>query len=388
MGDHERLIELMRLLYASPGTSEGWQRFLDALRAEIRASGAAFVSYNRHVAKGDVTAMAGFAPEAVSRYVDHWAAEDPWARSSGILGLAPGGVAVGEEVVPRDHMVRTPYYNDYALHFDITHAMFGLLEGHPGALSILTLNRGERDGGFALDEQALLSALMPHLQRAVQMHRRLVGAVDFAAVAMDVLDRLPHCLLTVSDAGRVLFVNRRSRALLETRDGLAIDDGELRCGTVADTDALRAAMRAAASVAAGTSLAPSVPVQVGRPSGKRPYVVLVAPLGAALSPLGAAQSRTLLVTITDPQQAIFGDVGSEADGESREGEIRGLFNLSPAEARLAWLIVQGHTIREAAARLGWRESSARTRLKSVLEKTNTHRQAELIALVFRRLGRP
>jgi DNA-binding CsgD family transcriptional regulator len=388
MVDRDRVVGLMRLLYAAPGAAEGWQSFLEALRSQIRSSGAAFVSYNSHVATGDVTATDGFAPEAVSGYVNHWAAEDPWARSSGMQALGSGQVAIGEQFVPRSRMIRTAYYNEYALPFDITHAIFGLLEVQSGAMSILTLNRGEREGHFHAREQALLSALMPHLQRALQMHRRLVGTVHFAAVAMDALERSPHCLLLVSAQGRIVFANRSSRALLETRDGLGIDGGELCCGTVSDTDALRAAVRMAASVAAGTSPTPPVPIRIGRPSGRRPYVVLVAPLGAALPDARPAQGPIVLVAITDPQPAPGDGDAVTGSQDSREGAIRELLHLSPAEARLTWLIVQGYTVREAAERLGWRENSARTRLKSVLEKTSTHRQAELIALVVRRLSCP
>ncbi|HJL06770.1 MAG TPA: hypothetical protein RMH85_26410 [Polyangiaceae bacterium LLY-WYZ-15_(1-7)] len=61
------------------------------------------------------------------------------------------------------------------------------------------------------------------------------------------------------------------------------------------------------------------------------------------------------------------------------------FGFTPAEARLVDALVRGESLKEAAARFGVRESTARVQLKSVFAKTNVRRQAELVAHVFRAL---
>jgi DNA-binding CsgD family transcriptional regulator len=61
--------------------------------------------------------------------------------------------------------------------------------------------------------------------------------------------------------------------------------------------------------------------------------------------------------------------------------IQGLFDLTPAEARLAEVIASGSQPREAAASLGIAEETARTTLKRVFSKTGVGRQAELVALL-------
>ena len=59
-----------------------------------------------------------------------------------------------------------------------------------------------------------------------------------------------------------------------------------------------------------------------------------------------------------------------------------LFNLTPAEAKLTRLFAEGCGLTEAATRLGVTRETLRTRLKSIFEKTNTHRQAELVRLIL------
>ena len=58
-----------------------------------------------------------------------------------------------------------------------------------------------------------------------------------------------------------------------------------------------------------------------------------------------------------------------------------LFDLTPAEARLAAVIAGGHPPRDAALRLGVTEATARTTLKRILAKTGTRRQADLVGLL-------
>ena len=61
--------------------------------------------------------------------------------------------------------------------------------------------------------------------------------------------------------------------------------------------------------------------------------------------------------------------------------LTGLFDLTPAEARVARAIAGGQTIDEAAAALGVSRETIRTQLRAVLAKTGTTRQAELVRLL-------
>lgn len=60
-----------------------------------------------------------------------------------------------------------------------------------------------------------------------------------------------------------------------------------------------------------------------------------------------------------------------------------IFGLTPAEARLTLLLVDGKTLDEIAHLRHLSVATVRTQLKAVFEKTHTHRQAELVVLVSR-----
>lgn len=68
--------------------------------------------------------------------------------------------------------------------------------------------------------------------------------------------------------------------------------------------------------------------------------------------------------------------------ELQEGKLREMYGLTPAEERLAQLILQGLRLHEAEAALGIRHSTARTHMKRIYAKTGTHRQVELVRLLI------
>jgi DNA-binding CsgD family transcriptional regulator len=58
------------------------------------------------------------------------------------------------------------------------------------------------------------------------------------------------------------------------------------------------------------------------------------------------------------------------------------FRLTPSEAKLASIIARGAPPDIAARELKISRETARNKLKSVLAKTDTHRQSELVALLL------
>lgn len=63
--------------------------------------------------------------------------------------------------------------------------------------------------------------------------------------------------------------------------------------------------------------------------------------------------------------------------------LKSKFGLTQAEVRLALMLADGISLQHAAENIGVRESTARAQLKAIFSKTNTHRQAMLVALLAR-----
>ena len=62
-------------------------------------------------------------------------------------------------------------------------------------------------------------------------------------------------------------------------------------------------------------------------------------------------------------------------------DLRNIFDLTQAEARVALLVLKGHGLQFVADKLCVGLSTVRVHLQRVFEKTQTHRQAELAKLL-------
>jgi DNA-binding CsgD family transcriptional regulator len=66
--------------------------------------------------------------------------------------------------------------------------------------------------------------------------------------------------------------------------------------------------------------------------------------------------------------------------------LKDRFDLTPAEARLVARLMTGESLRSCAKALGIQYATLRCQLKSVFQKTQTHRQAELVMVVIRAMN--
>ena len=61
--------------------------------------------------------------------------------------------------------------------------------------------------------------------------------------------------------------------------------------------------------------------------------------------------------------------------------LGGLFDLTPAESRLARAIAGGATVQDYARGAAISVETVRTQLKAIMVKTGTHRQSDLVRLL-------
>jgi DNA-binding CsgD family transcriptional regulator len=108
-----------------------------------------------------------------------------------------------------------------------------------------------------------------------------------------------------------------------------------------------------------------------RPSGKRPYVIHVLPSHRrdADEPL---RQPMALVLIVDP----------ENEPEPTAALLRRLYCLTDAEAEVALCVTHGADLKQISEELSISVTTVRTHLQHVFDKTDTHRQAELVRLLL------
>jgi DNA-binding CsgD family transcriptional regulator len=81
-------------------------------------------------------------------------------------------------------------------------------------------------------------------------------------------------------------------------------------------------------------------------------------------------------------------VANEGREISQADFLQDRFDLTPSQARLVVHLVAGSSLRSCAKALGIKYETARGYLKSVFQRTGTHRQAELVLTVFHAMSDP
>jgi DNA-binding CsgD family transcriptional regulator len=339
-----------------------WPRAMDHLSKAVGATGALLlqsdnrtpdVPYSREI------------EELRHRYFgDHWHTRDLRA-ARGVPYLLEGhSVVTDQDILTAEEISKAPFYNEL---FDpLGFYWFAAIKFFAGqAMWGLSIQRTKHQGLFEADEKRVLAGLSDRLTEVASL-TTAVGRIALSS-ATSALDKVHQPAIAVDRFGRVLDVNAGAAGIFDKH--LNIRTYKL---FAADAGAMRCLERLSDQLRTSSDLAPlcAEPIVVRR-GKKNPVVIRVLPIhGAAQNPFMGA--RALLV---------FLDLHAKDIPDARL--LAQAFGLTGAEARLASYIGAGESVELAAERLGVSLSTARTQLKAVFAKTNTHRQAELVALIGR-----
>jgi DNA-binding CsgD family transcriptional regulator len=370
--DENTIYDLLGLLYDSAGSPELWPAFLGRLSGLTGGIGANIYVHEIESGLDSFAAVSNIDPKYLELYGRHYHSVNVWIQSSRPSALRSGEVSISHHHMPDAQLRKTEFYTDFLRPQDYFYGVNATVLKEESRTANLSIVRPRRAGGFAEDEAGLLKILMPHLQRALYLQRLLLRSERRQAALEATFDLLPQAAILLDHNGCATLVNRSARAILARHDGLTIDsDGRLAGGRSGETAALRGLIRSAVGAGTGRGVGAGGYLSLPRPSGGRPLLVLVTPLGGTES-VFERQRPAAAVFVSDPDRQIA----------TPEAMLTELYGLTPAEARLASLLVTGKSLGEAGEELGVSSNTVRTHLKRIFEKTETNRQGDLIRLLL------
>jgi DNA-binding CsgD family transcriptional regulator len=316
----------------------------------------------------DVVATFGMSPQILQEY-GYFAQHDLWAL--GALQKRLFGQAVtGPQVVEERTLMRSLIYNEYLRpKVNVHHIAGAILPMDGGHHAVVGAHRPRDAKDFATVEVGRLTRLLPHLQRALEVRRRLQHAEQAGRSVFSALDQLSLGVIIMTATGRLLHVNAAADAILRSGDGLARTPDGLRAGSKDDDKRLQALIGALRQ-RPGEAQSTGGHLRVRRPSGKQAYAVMLAPVGPGVV-AGANASPTILMFVSDPGEKILSDLSV----------LEELFGFPPAEARLVLALLSGVTVPEFARKTGVTYNTARTLLARAMARTDSRSQVELVLLV-------
>mgnify|MGYP001547476915 CR=1 FL=1 len=181
-----------------------------------------------------------------------------------------------------------------------------------------------------------------------------------SALPPSILDRIGVPIFVVEKGAQLRYANAAGSHMLANSGPLRAIDNVLSADYLPDSQRLKSAI--ANSFSAGESQV----VMMKDTGTRRPPIAVIVPMRNG----GEEQALVLLRQ-------------SPASNAALVNSLRQLFRLSPAEAAIAISLATGADLQEIAEERNVKLNTLRSQIASIMAKTNTRRQAELVALVAR-----
>ncbi len=265
------------------------------------------------------------------------------------------------DVFTEGEMRDDPFYRDLLYPRGLGWAAATAIPLPTGDSFAITVEREYRLGPVETTSVQTLDRLRPHLARAALLSARL--QLDRARIASNTLAALGLAALVLDEHGKVLAANPLIEAMADfviwrAHGGVSLND---RSADKLLHDAITSLDWA---VAPGSR---SFPVR--NLDADATVVAHVIPIRLSARDIFARSAAALVLTPVTLPQALPVEL------------VQSLFDLTPAEARVARELAAGQAVDGIAAAGGVSPNTIRTHVRGVLEKTGCSRQSEVVALL-------
>ncbi|MDH4246189.1 MAG: hypothetical protein OEW39_00035 [Deltaproteobacteria bacterium] len=369
--------EIIDLIYEAALNPERWGEALDELRSFLRARSILFYNWDfSRKGAGFVKENVGLSGNEAQNYMDYYVHREPGFN---FRREKPAGVVSASNfLMTNAQYSELEIYQDFLRPLGIFYSAGMDITKDGSRYACFGMQRAKRMGPFNEQDLGNLALLLPHLGRSLQIGRMFAREQALRQCYEVLLERLPHAVALLDDAGRVVFANRRAEVILSAQDGLSQGLEGVAAGHPLENSHLRQLLRGA--IATGSRVPSGNQTQgsggalaVTRPSGRRPYRVLVMPLPTRHAPIGLEDSQICAALVIREDNA---------DTPLDPALLAALFGFTPGEAALARALAEGLSLEEIAAREGKSVHTLRSQLKGIFTKTGVNSQSRLIRLLM------
>ncbi|AYC32249.1 helix-turn-helix transcriptional regulator [Pseudomonas cavernae] len=361
MSRQEKLYdELVALIYQCVLDESAWQPLLERLMPATGHQQGTLLFWDQHQMGPQLTGVNLLDPASIESYNNYYCNLDPgrdftadspvgyWYHDIRDLGL--------------ERMSRDPYYQELYRPFNL-HSTSCLKLHERGQVGIYLSLLTQRDARLTSAKQReLLQRLTPHLVLAGQMASQINALVLERQHRDLLLDQQRTPLWLVNESGRVFYHNSAAeRRLGQFGCPLQVKHGLLKAKTREPQLKLliRRATEHQGPARAGWLQLPD--------SGGSELLITPVPAHAAFAPVQVKPLALVALLHNEPRGQLLAEI----------------FQLTPAERRLAELLAQGLSPEHCAAKLGVSINTVRSQLRALFRKTETERQTELVNLFLR-----
>lgn len=350
-----------------------WPEVLDRFTEATRAFVCQFLVTDKTRGQLALCESSSSAPVAgVLDYIREYHAIDPHMAHA--MTRPVGEILHTAERFPRAEYESHRFYRDFWAPYNIRSMVAAKVAEDERFVAFACAMRTFDQSEFTPDDLALVSRGLGHVRTALGVARHLERLQDSASVGERLMESSDRPMVLIERSRSVLATNAAARRYLDGDAPLALRDGCL----VGRSSPADAAIERALEQLAELKLrepgdpAPRVAARVPARSGDFAWCTLwdLAPE----SSMGAfGRRRAILLSVAPRSRAVSLD----------PMVVSAMFELTPAETRIAIALAQGDDLAAIAMGLRLSLATVRSQLKSVFAKAGVHRQTDLVQLLIR-----
>ncbi|MEO3389499.1 hypothetical protein [Mesorhizobium sp. CAU 1741] len=349
----------------------GWEVICRKLTDALPGSMMSLINYD--MPRGTINAafQHGMAPHYLESYRAYYASINPWVDFW--AGQPPGRIGLSERDSPSAAFRDSEFFNDWLAPQGNAEAGAGLRLDVDAHNTVVVGWQYElaRHADYDPLGAEILAELKPRLGYAVQGAALLRAGLEGGLRLGALIERIDGAAFLIDRERRISEANREAAAALEGAVLVGSSHGVL---SLRDPTAQRWLEESVGRLVDGLAVANNA-ITFGAAERIMRASLTPAPEHADGGPPLLVRPRPLLLLV----------IATLIGGQTRldATALRYAFNLSQAEIRLCEALVNGRSLLEAAELLNLSEGTVRQRVKLVFNKTATHRQGELVALLAR-----
>jgi DNA-binding CsgD family transcriptional regulator/PAS domain-containing protein len=368
MDESEQVSHLIGDIYDAALDPSLWPRVLEGSARFVGGTASALFLKDSVRKTHNTIYTYGYDPEYTRIYIEKYGKFDPFATAQYFFDIEqPVSLA---DIMPHSEFRQSRFYQEWVRPQHWIDAMGVTLEKSATTYVAVSVIRHENDGIVDDEARRRMKLVGPHVRRAVLIGKVIdLHKIEAAAFA-DVLDGIAAGLVLVDTAGRIVHANAPALSLLRDEAAIRGTGGKL---AAIDPEATRLLNDIFMNANAGDAAvgAKGIAVPLSSRNGER-YVAHVLPLtSGARRKAGIAYGAVAAVFVSEAALELPHPLEA----------ITATFKLTPAEMRVLMMIVQLGSVPEVAPVLGISESTVKTHLQHIFEKTGTRRQTDLVKLV-------
>lgn len=367
MSKYQRASRLIGDIYDASLDPAMWTVVLEEIAEFVGGQAAGLALKDSASAFVEAHYQFGIAPDYMQSYSEIYSKFDPLAAVA-LFGI--GQVVSLPDLVPYEEHRQGRFYREWAEPQGWIDVASAVLEKSPTSCAFLSVVRSKASGMVDDEMRRRMSLVIPHVRRAALIGKVIDLKHAEAATFAETFNGLNTGMFLVDGRGYIVHANVAGHALLSDGSVMRSTRGMLVASDTQINKTLREIFAVADRGDAALGIK-GIALPMSAHDGER-YVAHLLPLTSGAR-LRAGVAYTAVAALFVRKATLETLSAPEVIGRT--------FKLTPTELRVLLAVVEVGGVPEVAVALGVAETTIKTHVSRLFEKTGASRQADLVKLV-------